>query len=41
MRKYNGEGLTLLFYSEISSTYMLYDIFNKNKIIASELIKNI
>ncbi|CEO24185.1 PD-(D/E)XK nuclease family protein [Paraclostridium sordellii] len=39
MRKYNWEGLTPLFYSEISSSYMLYDIFKKNKTIASELIK--
>lgn len=40
MKNYNGEGLTPLFYSEISSSYMLYDIFEKNKTIASELIKN-
>lgn len=41
MKKYNGEGLKPLFYSEISSSYMLYDIFDRNKIIASELIKKV
>lgn len=38
MKKYNGSGLTPLFYSEISSSYMLYDIFKTNEKVVSKLI---
>lgn len=41
MKEYNGSGLTPLFYSEISSSYMLYDIFKSHKQIAIELIKEL
>jgi len=39
MRKYNGSGLTPLFHSEISSSYMLYDIFKNQEQITLQLIK--
>lgn len=40
MKKYKGSGLKPLFYSEISSSYMLYDIFDDHEcIILSHLIK--
>lgn len=39
MKKYSGSGLTPLFYSEISSSYMLYDIFKNQKQIILQLIK--
>lgn len=38
MKEYNGSGLTPLFYSEISSSYMLYDIFENCRQIIFELI---
>jgi hypothetical protein len=42
MKEYNGQGLTPLFYSEISSSYMLYDIFiEQSKVVISQLIKKI
>lgn len=39
MNEYNGSGLTPLFYSEISSSYMLYDIFKNHEMIVSDLIE--
>ncbi|MCR3922710.1 MAG: PD-(D/E)XK nuclease family protein [Firmicutes bacterium] len=41
MKEYDGSGLTPLFYSEISSSYMLYDIFNNQKSIAIEFIEEV
>ncbi|NTV78901.1 MAG: PD-(D/E)XK nuclease family protein [Clostridiales bacterium] len=38
MKEYNGLGLTPLFYSEITSSYMLYDIFKSHDNIISQLI---
>ncbi len=38
MTKYNGIALTPIFHSEISSSYMLYDIFENHKHIISQLI---
>lgn len=40
MNEYDGLGLTPLFYSEISSSYMLYDIFKNHEDIVSKLIEN-
>ena len=39
MKRYNGSGLTPLFYSEISSSYMLYDIFKNHEKIIAHLIE--
>lgn len=39
MKRYNGIGLTPLFHSEISSSYMLYDIFKNQEQIILQLIK--
>jgi hypothetical protein len=36
---YDGKGLTPLFYSEISSSHLLYDIFDKQKAVAAAFIK--
>lgn len=41
MKKYKGSGLTPLFYSEISSSYMLYDIFKNQEQIILQLIKEL
>lgn len=41
MKRYNGNGLTPLFYSEISSSYMLYDIFKNQEQITLQLIKEL
>lgn len=38
VENYNGKGFTPLFYSEISSSYMLFDIFKSHQDIISELI---
>lgn len=38
MNEYNGLGLTPLFYSEIASSYMLYDIFKSHEKIISDFI---
>ena len=40
MKEYNGSGLTPLFYSEISSSYMLYDVLKNNDTIISQLIED-
>ncbi len=39
MKEYNGIGLTPIFHSEISSSYMIYDIFDNHKEIVAQLIK--
>ena len=39
MEKYNGLKLRPLFYSEISSSFMIYEIFHNHKEIAQEFIK--
>ena len=39
MKEYKGNGLTPLFFSEITSSYMLYDIFKNHEQIISDLIK--
>lgn len=39
MKEYKGSGLTPLFYSEISSSYMLYDIFKNQVQVPVRLIK--
>ncbi len=36
---YNGRELNPLFYSEVSSTHLFYDIFNKHKTITASLIE--
>ncbi len=41
MEKYDGLKLRSLFYSEISSSFMIYEIFNSHKNIAKEFIKNL
>ncbi|TET10387.1 MAG: hypothetical protein E3J83_00570 [Candidatus Atribacteria bacterium] len=40
LEKYDGLKLRPLFYSEISSSFMVYEIFYNHKIIAKEFIKN-
>ena len=40
IKNYTGIGLIPLFYSEISSNYILYDIFKDHKEIITNLIKN-
>ena len=40
MKNYKGIKLTPLFYSEISSSYILYDIFKNHKHILVYLIEN-
>ena len=41
MEKYNGLKLRPLFYSEISSSFMIYEIFHSHKKIAKEFLKNL
>ena len=41
MEKHDGLKLRPLFYSEISSSFMIYEIFNTHKNIAKEFVKNI
>ena len=36
---YNGKGLTPIFHSELSSSYLLFDIFYKHNAIAADFIK--
>lgn len=38
MNEYNGLGLTPLFYSEIASSYMLYDIFKSHEEVVADFI---
>jgi hypothetical protein len=37
--QYDGRGLTPLFHSEISSSHLLYDIFDKHKAVTAAFIK--
>jgi len=41
LEKYNGLKLRPLFYSEISSSFMIYEIFHSHKKIAKEFLKNL
>lgn len=40
MEKYDGLKLNSLFYSEISSSFMIYEIFHSHKKIVKEFLKN-
>ena len=41
MESYDGLKLRPLFYSEISSSFMIYEIFNSHKIIAKDFLKKV
>jgi len=41
LEKYDGLKLRPLFYSEISSSFMVFEIFQYHKIIAKEFVKNL
>lgn len=41
MEKYDGFKLNSLFYSEISSSSMIYEIFYSHKKIVKEFLKNL
>ena len=41
MEKYDGFKLNSLFYSEISSSSMIYEIFHSHKKIVKEFLKNL